>query len=92
MRVIDKELQAARKARWQVAFSEEEELEEPPEVTVNRKATIVIEHLIQASDISHTMQHWHIYSKWVSSSGSAGWEDSSIVFCFGSQNPFRFHA
>jgi hypothetical protein len=31
---------------------------------VNRKATIVIEHLIQASDIAHTMQHWHIYRKW----------------------------
>ena len=32
--------------------------------TVNRKATIVIEHLIQASDVSHTMQHWHVYRKW----------------------------
>jgi hypothetical protein len=31
---------------------------------INRKATIVIEHLIQASDVSHTMQHWHIYCKW----------------------------
>ena len=31
---------------------------------VNRKATIILEHLIQASDISHTMQHWHIYRKW----------------------------
>ncbi len=30
----------------------------------NRKATIVIEHLIQASDVAHTMQHWHVYSKW----------------------------
>ena len=28
------------------------------------RATIVIEHLIQASDVSHTMQHWHIYRKW----------------------------
>jgi hypothetical protein len=28
------------------------------------KATIVIEHLIQASDVAHTMQHWHIYRKW----------------------------
>jgi hypothetical protein len=28
------------------------------------KATIVIEHIIQASDVSHTMQHWHIYRKW----------------------------
>jgi 3'5'-cyclic nucleotide phosphodiesterase len=34
--------------------------------TTNRKATIVIEHIIQASDIAHTMQHWHIYRKWVS--------------------------
>jgi 3'5'-cyclic nucleotide phosphodiesterase len=31
---------------------------------VDRKATIVIEHLIQASDIAHTMQHWHVYRKW----------------------------
>lgn len=31
---------------------------------INRKATIIIEHLIQASDVSHTMQHWHIYRKW----------------------------
>lgn len=31
---------------------------------INRKATIVIEHLIQASDVAHTMQHWHIYTKW----------------------------
>lgn len=23
-----------------------------------------IEHIIQASDVSHTMQHWHIYKKW----------------------------
>jgi len=31
---------------------------------VDRKATIVIEHLIQASDVAHTMQHWHVYRKW----------------------------
>lgn len=31
---------------------------------VDRKATIVIEHLIQASDVSHTMQHWKIYLQW----------------------------
>jgi hypothetical protein len=31
---------------------------------VDRKASIVIEHLIQASDVSHTTQHWHIYRKW----------------------------
>merc|ERR1719310_1085905 len=32
--------------------------------TNHRKATIVIEHIIQASDVAHTMQHWHIYIKW----------------------------
>ena len=24
----------------------------------------MIEHLIQASDVAHTMQHWHVYMKW----------------------------
>jgi hypothetical protein len=23
-----------------------------------------MEHIMQASDVSHTMQHWHIYQKW----------------------------
>jgi len=30
----------------------------------NRKGTIVIEHLIQLSDVAHTMQHWQIYRRW----------------------------
>jgi 3'5'-cyclic nucleotide phosphodiesterase len=38
--------------------------QEPTLDQVNRKATIVIVHMIQASDVSHTMQHWHIYRKW----------------------------
>ena len=37
---------------------------EPEADAINRKATIVIDHLIQASDVSHTMQHWHVYIKW----------------------------
>lgn len=39
-------------------------VQETTKDAVNRKATIVIEHIIQASDISHTMQHWHVYRKW----------------------------
>jgi class 3 adenylate cyclase len=60
--IMDKDLKALRNGRWEKAFNEEpgDNLEE----AVNRKATIVIEHLIQASDVSHTMQHWHIYRKW----------------------------
>jgi len=53
--IFDKELGAARKARWEKAFSDDEE---DTTTEKNRKATIVIEHLIQASDVAHTMQHW----------------------------------
>lgn len=60
--IMDKELGALRKARWNKAFNEE--VVEDQITAVNRKATIVIEHIIQASDIAHTMQHWHIYRKW----------------------------
>ena len=60
--IMDKELSAARKARWNRAFNDE--LDEDPVTASNRKATIVLEHLIQASDVAHTMQHWHIYRRW----------------------------
>jgi 3'5'-cyclic nucleotide phosphodiesterase/Adenylate and Guanylate cyclase catalytic domain len=61
--VFDKELDALRKARWNKAFHEEQ-TSETQKQNIDRKATIVIEHLIQASDVSHTMQHWHVYQKW----------------------------
>lgn len=61
--IVDKELKALRNKRWDTAFSQEQEHKDLRD-NVNRKATIVIEHLIQASDIAHTMQHWHIYRKW----------------------------
>jgi len=68
--IIDKDLKAARNKRWEKAFSvhENERTSQQSIVNlqeqINRKATIVIEHLIQASDVAHTMQHWHIYIKW----------------------------
>lgn len=62
--IMDKDLSMARKARWNKAFSESAAEDEDVGTTTNRKATIVIEHLIQASDVAHTMQHWHIYRKW----------------------------
>ena len=65
--IMDKELSAKRKERWHLTF-------EKPEAALrssmtmaedaDRKATIVIEYLMQASDVAHTMQHWHIYRKW----------------------------
>ena len=59
--IFDQELSALRKARWNKAFSSECLSHEEDN---DLRATIVIEHIIQASDVSHTMQHWHIYRKW----------------------------
>lgn len=61
--IMDKEASAFRKTRWENAFKSTGNKESDIDA-VNRKATIVIEHLIQASDVSHTMQHWHVYIKW----------------------------
>ena len=58
--IFDKELNDLRKYRWNKAFSEDKETS----VDNNLRATIVMEHIIQASDVSHTMQHWHVYLKW----------------------------
>ena len=63
--IFDKELTTRRKERWEVAFKNDTgDHSSDSVVDKNRKATIVIEHLIQASDVAHTMQHWHIYQKW----------------------------
>ena len=73
--IFDKELKMRRNARWEKAFSGgnlgdsthnniDRQVQESHKDQINRKATIVMEHLIQASDVSHTMQHWNIYRKW----------------------------
>ena len=59
--IFDKELNDLRKKRWERAFSPELSLEHDIN---DMRATIVLEHIIQASDVSHTMQHWHVYQKW----------------------------
>jgi len=60
--IMDKELKELRNGRWTKAFQERSD--EGTKAALNRKATIVIEHIIQASDVAHTMQHWHVYRKW----------------------------
>ncbi|KAL7569519.1 hypothetical protein ACA910_013893 [Epithemia clementina (nom. ined.)] len=60
--IFDPELVAMRNKRWESAFSQSAERDDPD--FLNRKATIVLEHVIQASDVCHTMQHWSIYQKW----------------------------
>ena len=60
--IFDKELGLLRRNRWDKAFSIDDSqctLDD-----VNRRGTIVMEHLIQASDVAHTMQHYQIFKKW----------------------------
>ncbi|CAB9506384.1 Receptor-type guanylate cyclase gcy [Seminavis robusta] len=61
--IFEKDLKAKRNQRWEQAFHKAP-AESPAEDDMNCKATIVLEHIIQASDVSHTMQHWHVYIKW----------------------------
>lgn len=57
--IFDTELSNLRKERWSKAFSEQGNAAD----TNDARATIVIEHIMQASDVAHTMQHWHIYQR-----------------------------
>jgi 3'5'-cyclic nucleotide phosphodiesterase len=63
--IVDKNLKLLRNLRWDRAFSTSLTMAlHGHRDMMDRKATIVIEHLIQASDVAHTMQHWHVYRKW----------------------------
>ena len=62
--IFDPDLKQLRNDRWAKAFSPNGTTKEDAATVQDRKATIVIEHLIQASDVAHTMQHWNVYRKW----------------------------
>lgn len=63
--VTDEKLKDLRHKKWREAFEKQVTyssiLKHNPTVENNRKATIGIETLIQASDIMHTMQPWRVY-------------------------------
>eukprot|EP00934_Nitzschia_sp_Nitz4_P007854 Nitzschia sp. Nitz4//scaffold32_size149145//100800//101282//NITZ4_002891-RA/size149145-processed-gene-0.131-mRNA-1//-1//CDS//3329548105//7844//frame0 len=59
---MDKELIQMRNKKWNTAF--DAAACNKCRSNINRIATIECEHLIQASDVAHTMQHWHVYCKW----------------------------
>jgi 3'5'-cyclic nucleotide phosphodiesterase len=65
--LFDTELRSFRENRWMKAFGDttsEADTIKSVDCQSNLRAAIVIEHIIQASDVSHTMQHWHVYQKW----------------------------
>ncbi|CAB9518934.1 Receptor-type guanylate cyclase gcy [Seminavis robusta] len=69
--LFDEELNVARQQRWDEAFPKLNQKIPLPESSLgdirdmaDRKATVVLELMVQASDVAHTMQHWHVYQKW----------------------------
>ncbi|MGK3760746.1 MAG: hypothetical protein ACI8RD_013064 [Bacillariaceae sp.] len=99
--ICDKDLIKARNQRWDLAFStpnNSSSLDDSSKIANNpgsrfesvrqvnnRKGTVVIEHLIQLSDVAHTMQHWHIYRRW----NERLFEESYVAYaeCRSDNNP-----
>ena len=61
--IADKDMKLLRDNRWNTAFQLNES-DSKLDDWMDRKATIVIEHIIQASDVAHTMLHFIIYQRW----------------------------
>jgi class 3 adenylate cyclase len=63
--LFDEELVADRNKRWLETFSEEHRDHSLTEdQALDLKATIVMEHVMMAADINHTMQDFHSYKRW----------------------------
>jgi class 3 adenylate cyclase len=64
----DKDLGELSKKRWGVAFRRRESKDSnatTADQEVDLKTTIVLEHLIQAANVSHAMNDWSTYTKWI---------------------------
>jgi len=66
--IMDKILCTMRRERWARAFDDINSIPQSQSDSIqdnlNRKASVVLEYIIQASDVSHTMQHWQLYIYW----------------------------
>eukprot|EP00934_Nitzschia_sp_Nitz4_P008326 Nitzschia sp. Nitz4//scaffold37_size175936//127359//131135//NITZ4_002059-RA/size175936-augustus-gene-0.20-mRNA-1//-1//CDS//3329549827//8316//frame0 len=51
------------KERWNRAFMHADTQHGSDELN-NLRATLVLENVLQVSDVSYAMQHWHIFQKW----------------------------
>jgi hypothetical protein len=60
--LFDNDLIKVREDRWHQVVGVSDSSKDPSHF--NRKATMSLELMMQASDIGHVMQHWIIYRKW----------------------------
>lgn len=61
--VHDSERAKQRQERWEIAFRDYGTNGDGRNL-LNKRASVVIEGLIQMADVSHTMQHWNMYRRW----------------------------
>jgi hypothetical protein len=70
--IFEEQMRHQRDNRWNKAFgpdsisvvsSTDESTAIQEGEGANLKATIILEHIIQAADVAHTMQHWVSYSQ-----------------------------
>lgn len=62
--IFDPDLAKQRLDRWNEANDSYQSSLVDKDEARNRKATVALEHLIQTSDVAHTMQSWNVYLKW----------------------------
>lgn len=62
--IFEREMKSIRESRWDRVFHSDISSSLSTSEFRNLKAAIVIEHIIQAADVAHTMQHWKVYVKW----------------------------
>jgi hypothetical protein len=60
--ILDKILKQEQEERWTKAFNDKSSCCKKDNFDL--KGTLVIERIIQASDVAHTMQHWHVFCRW----------------------------
>jgi 3'5'-cyclic nucleotide phosphodiesterase len=59
--LFDQDLKSMREACWNKTFSSGSKISHSDSC---HRATIILQLIIQASDVSHTMQHFTVYKKW----------------------------
>lgn len=69
--IMDSKLAAASNARWEREFSTNNDgetqqpgMERTQTIVANRKATLVIEHIMKTSEVAHTMQDSETFLRW----------------------------
>jgi hypothetical protein len=62
--IASRDVLQIRTEKWERAFGEISDDEGVNITRRNERATALLETIIQAADVSHTMQHWTIYRRW----------------------------